>query len=173
MQKKISTFVKKITKQSKKRGDAPKMRPPPQVVDERHMICDIRQICLFRFFFWRKRRKRKSLAKRKAPKNKVFRPLRRARRATRPPPRRLLKKAGENFQQADETRLFCLQSGGKFFPFHIFYTFKFLFLINPDERRSCWWKKWRDPASPYCSHSQFCFPHIHSGQSPKMPPTLM
>jgi len=28
---------------------------------------------------------------------KRFRPLRRARRATRPPPRRLLKKAGENF----------------------------------------------------------------------------
>ena len=54
-----------------------------------------------------------SLAKRKAPKNKVFRPLRRARRATRPPPRRLLKKAGENFQQTDETRLFCLQSVGE------------------------------------------------------------
>ena len=61
------------------------------------------RIVRFRFFFWRKGRKRKSLAKRKAPKG-VFRPLRRARRAPRPPPRKLLKKFDQNFYPTDESR---------------------------------------------------------------------
>ena len=69
-------------------------------------------------------------AKEKANKKKSaerrFRALRSARRLPQPPPRRLLKKAGENFHQTDESLLFSLQSGAnaktlnskKLFAFH-------------------------------------------------------
>ena len=65
----------------------------PKVVDQRCETCYFVQTLSFRLFFWRKRRKRKSLAKRKTPKIRRFRRLRTTRRATRPPPRKLFEKS--------------------------------------------------------------------------------
>jgi hypothetical protein len=78
-----------------------------------------------RFFFGCAGAKKK-LSKRNA--ERVFRALRSTRRATRPPPRRLLKKAGENFFVFRKLKLFSSKflkrgRGGKtflkkFFPRH-------------------------------------------------------
>jgi len=75
-----------------------------------------------RFSLWHKRRKEKSYQKRNAEEQ--FRALRSARRAARPPPRKLLKKFDQNFDKAaDIGGLFCRL--GNFSPPHfpdIFFT---------------------------------------------------
>ena len=103
----------------KKHGCAQK-RSHVQVVDQRYTVCDNAQIPFSTFSLTpQAQMKRGSQARRKslrefafAKRNAVreFRALRSARRLPQPPLRRLLKKAGENFRQTDESRLFCLQS---------------------------------------------------------------
>jgi len=64
------------------------------------------------FSFGKRGAKEKAWQKEKR-RSEEFRSLRRARRAARPPPRKLLKKFDQNFYPTDESRLFYLQFEGE------------------------------------------------------------